>query len=93
MPGGPPSHPLQSPFFDPRAEDAVNYGGKGGVIGHEITHGSDDAGRHFDAVDPHAPNAFRTNGPPSNMPEFARAFGCKAGDPMVRSEQERVQIW
>ncbi|HEU5040260.1 MAG TPA: M13 family metallopeptidase [Gemmatimonadales bacterium] len=193
-----PAGILQPPFFDPKADDAVNYGGMGGVIGHEITHGFDDAGRQFDAqgnlsgwwdstdnrafadraegmvrqasayvavdtltvngrltlgeniadlggvliaygayrrslegkpepppvdgltgdqrfflgwaqiwrsrfrpefarmlvtVDPHAPNAFRANGPLANLPEFARAFGCKPGDPMVRSEAERVQIW
>jgi putative endopeptidase len=193
-----PAGILQPPFFDPKADDAVNYGGMGGVIGHEMTHGFDDAGRQFDAegnmsgwwdstdnrafaeradvmvrqagdyvavdtlkvngkltlgeniadlgglltaygaykrslagkpepppvdgltgdqrfflawaqiwrsrfrpefarmlvtVDPHGPNAFRTNGPLSNMAEFARAFGCKAGDPMVRAQADRVQIW
>ena len=40
---------LQPPFFDPDADDAVNYGGIGTVIGHEITHGFDDAGSRFDA--------------------------------------------
>ena len=40
---------LQPPFFDPEADDAVNYGGIGTVIGHEITHGFDDAGSRFDA--------------------------------------------
>jgi putative endopeptidase len=193
-----PAGILQPPFFDPQADDAVNYGGMGAVIGHEITHGFDDQGRQFDAdgnlsgwwdstdnrefnrraevmerqagayvaidtlkvngkltlgeniadlgglliaygayrrslegkpepaaidglsgdqrfflgwaqiwrsryrdefarllvaVDPHGPNAYRTNGPLSNMPEFARAFGCGPGDPMARSDQDRVQIW
>lgn len=193
-----PAGIMQPPFFDPKADDAVNYGGMGSVIGHEITHGFDDQGRQFDAlgnlsgwwseadtkefnrraevvqkqfdgyvaidslhvngkltlgeniadlgglliaygayrrslegkaepapidgltgpqrfflawaqiwraktrpeftrllvnVDPHAPPEFRTIGPLSNIPAFAEAFGCKPGDPMVRPESERAQIW
>jgi putative endopeptidase len=192
-----PAGIMQPPFFDPRADDAVNYGGMGGAIGHEITHGFDDEGRQFDAegnlsgwwtstdteefnrraeavktqfdgyvaidslhvngkltlgeniadlgglliahgayqrslkgkkpalidgmtgdqrfflawaqiwrakarpeferlmvnTDPHAPPKFRTNGPLSNIPAFAQAFGCKQGDPMVRPETTRAQIW
>ncbi|HEX2250482.1 MAG TPA: M13 family metallopeptidase [Gemmatimonadales bacterium] len=193
-----PAGIMQPPFFDPKADDAVNYGGMGAVIGHEITHGFDDQGRQFDAfgnlsgwwtetdtkefnrraevvekqfdqyvaidslhvngkltlgeniaalggllisygayrrslegkpepaaidgltgpqrfflawaqiwraktrpeftrllvnVDPHAPPEFRTIGPLSNMPAFAEAFGCKPGDPMVRPEDQRAQIW
>ena len=193
-----PAGILQPPFFDPRADDAVNYGGMGAVIGHEMTHGFDDQGRQFDAqgnlrdwwtaedatrykaraqlvsdqfdaytvvdtvthvngkltlgeniadlggltiayaalqkslagkphdpidgftpeqrfflswaqvwrsiqrdeaartqvnTDPHAPARWRVNGPLSNMPEFARAWGCKGGDPMVRADSQRAQIW
>lgn len=44
-----PAGILQPPFFDPKADDAVNYGGIGGVIGHEMTHGFDDQGRQYDA--------------------------------------------
>ena len=44
-----PAGILQSPFFDFNADDAVNYGGIGAVIGHEMTHGFDDQGRQFDA--------------------------------------------
>jgi putative endopeptidase len=193
-----PAGIMQPPFFNPKADDAVNYGGMGGAIGHEITHGFDDQGRQFDAqgnlsgwwteadtkefnrraevvrrqfdgyvaidslhvngkltlgeniadlgglliaygayrrslegkpepkpidgftgdqrfflawaqiwraksrpefsrllvtIDPHAPPEFRTIGPLSNIPAFAQAFGCKAGDPMVRPESERAQIW
>jgi putative endopeptidase len=193
-----PAGIMQPPFFNPKADDAVNYGGMGGAIGHEITHGFDDQGRQFDAqgnlsgwwteadtkefnrraevvqkqfdgyvaidtlhvngkltlgeniadlgglliahgayrrslqgkpepapidgltgdqrfflawaqiwraksrpeytrllvnVDPHAPPEFRTIGPLSNIQAFAQAFGCKPGDPMVRPESERAQIW
>ncbi len=44
-----PAGILQPPFFDPNADDAVNYGGMGAVIGHEMTHGFDDQGSQFDA--------------------------------------------
>jgi predicted metalloendopeptidase len=43
------------------------------------------------ATDPHPINRFRVNGPLSNMPEFAAAFGCSANDPMVR--QDRCEVW
>ncbi|MGB7282125.1 MAG: M13 family metallopeptidase [Candidatus Acidiferrum sp.] len=43
-----PAGILQPPFYDPKADDAVNYGGMGAVIGHEITHGFDDHGSQFD---------------------------------------------
>ena len=193
-----PAGILQPPFFDPNADDAVNYGGMGAVIGHEMTHGFDDQGAQFDArgnlrnwwsasdlekfkrgtglvasqydsytvldsvhvngkltlgenladlgglsvsysalekalaqkgrpgnidgftpeqrfflawaqiwranttpeaarlrinTDPHSPGEWRTNGPLSNMPQFATAFGCKPGDPMVRDESVRPVIW
>lgn len=44
-----PAGILQPPFFNPKADDAVNYGAMGVVIGHEMTHGFDDEGRQFDA--------------------------------------------
>jgi predicted metalloendopeptidase len=196
-----PAGILQPPFFFQDADDAVNYGGIGAVIGHEMTHGFDDSGRHFDAqgnlrdwwtpqdakrflergtkivrqfdsyvaidslhvngrltegeniadlggvkislsalesalnrqtvdnrekkiddltqeqrfflswaqiwrtnirseylrlaltVDPHSPAPFRVNGPLSNLPEFAKAFGISQPSPMIRPDNERVQIW
>ncbi|MGH7223755.1 MAG: M13 family metallopeptidase [Gemmataceae bacterium] len=44
-----PAGILQPPFFDAKADDALNYGAMGMVIGHELTHGFDDQGRKFDA--------------------------------------------
>jgi putative endopeptidase len=45
-----PAAILQPPFFDPEGDMAVNYGGVGAVIGHELTHGFDDSGRRYDAT-------------------------------------------
>jgi len=44
-----PAGVLQPPLYDPRLDDAPNYGNTGGTIGHELTHGFDDQGRQFDA--------------------------------------------
>jgi putative endopeptidase len=192
-----PAAILQPPFFDAQAGDALNYGGIGAVIGHEMIHGYDDQGSRFgpsgnfenwwtpadakgfsgltdklvnqfndyeaapgkmvkgkltlgeniadlgglavayDAMqkatagtpdpmtdglsrdqrffanwgtvwrrkftpeelnvrlttDPHAPANFRAIGAPSNMPAFAKAFECKAGDAMVRGGDEQIVIW
>jgi putative endopeptidase len=44
-------------------------------------------------VDEHAPERWRTNGPLSNIPAFAAAFGCKPGDPMVRAAALIPHIW
>jgi len=190
-----PAGILQPPFYDPNADDAVNYGGIGAVIGHEISHGFDDQGSKFDGkgnlhewwtpddrknftehadcvvnqfngyevepglhengklvlgesigdlggisiayaayeksiegkrpkdidgftpeqrfflgwaqvwgtnqraeaarlqtnTDPHPLARFRGNGPLSNMEAFAKAFGCKKGDAMVR--EQLCKIW
>ena len=192
-----PAGILQPPFFDRSMDDAVNFGGIGLVIGHELTHGFDDEGRKFDPkgnlrdwwteedgkefdkragcvadeyssfisvddihlngkltlgentadnggarialmalhdymaqskqdpnkkidgytpdqrfflgfarvwcenitpellrlgarTDPHSPGQWRVNGVVRNMPEFQKAFGCKAGQPMVPANTCRV---
>jgi putative endopeptidase len=64
-----PAAILQPPFFDPKADMAVNYGGIGGVIGHEMTHGFDDQGRKF-AGDGSLSDWW--------TPEDARRFDAKA---------------
>ncbi len=52
-----------------------------------------EAMRNRVTLDPHAPERWRTNGPLSNDPEFAKAFGCKPGDPMVRDPSLVPRIW
>ncbi|PPT25815.1 peptidase [Xanthomonas arboricola] len=193
---------LQPLLFSATADDGLNYGGIGTMIGHEISHAFDDEGRQFDAIgatrnwwlpadvaafdtrtdrikqqmssyvplknrpnlhvngqlvlgesiadftgvgtaydalmldlqqhpernvaidgytpeqrffinwarkhrsarreeaqvkalnaDPHPPSGVRVNAGPSNMPQYAKVFSCKAGDAMVRSEQQRAQVW
>ena len=190
-----PAGVLQPPLYDPKMDDAPNYGDTGGTIGHELTHGFDDEGRKFDAqgnlkdwwtaqdsqnfenraqcvvdqyaqyivvdeikinskltegediadlgglilawmawkdqtrnmhladrdaltperrffvgyaqwacenerpedlrvlamTDPHSPGRYRVNGLVVNMPEFQKAFSCKAGQPM--GKENRCRIW
>ena len=52
-----------------------------------------EVARLITIADPHPLPKFRVNGPLSNMPQFAQAFSCKAGDAMVRPEKDRCQIW
>ena len=192
-----PAGVLQPPLYDPKMDDAPNYGNTGSTIGHELTHAFDDEGRQFDATgnlrdwwtkddagkfeerlkcvqdqyaeyvvvddiriqskltsgedvadlggtliaylawqkavaksgqklqpvdgftpdqrffigfgqwacennrpenqrvsaatDPHSPGKYRINGIVANLPEFARAFSCKAGQQMVR--EKACKIW
>ena len=51
---------------------------------------TDEVARLLAQIDPHSPGRYRANGVLSNMPEFAAAFGCKAGQPMVRENACRV---
>ena len=44
-------------------------------------------------TNPHPPNRYRVDGTLADLPEFAAAFGCKAGDPMVRPAAERCAVW
>ncbi len=192
-----PAGVLQPPLYDPKMDDAPNYGDTGGTIGHELTHGFDDEGSQFDVhgnlknwwtkedrekfdqrtkcvsdqyskyvvvddvhingrltmgedvadlggeilayiawqsatkgknlqpvdgltpeqrffigyaqwdcsnerpedmrmraqVDPHSPAQYRINGVVVNMPEFAKAFSCKAGQPMVNPAEKVCRIW
>jgi len=192
-----PAGVLQPPLYDPKMDDAPNYGNTGGTIGHELTHGFDDEGSQFDAignlknwwskedrekfdertkcvsdqyskyvvvddvhingrltmgedvadlggeilayiawqgatkdknlqsidgltpeqrffigyaqwdcanerpedlrmraqVDPHSPAQYRINGVVVNMPEFAQAFACKAGQPMVNPPEKVCRVW
>jgi endothelin-converting enzyme/putative endopeptidase len=189
-----PAGVLQPPLYDPKMDDAPNYGNTGSTIGHELTHGFDDEGRQFDAAgnlkdwwtaedakkfdekincvrdqfagytvvddikinskltsgedvadlggtllayiawreatkemklqpaegftpeqrffigfaqwacenvrpeelranaitDPHSPGKYRINGIVSDLPDFQQAFGCKAGQPMVRANACKV---
>jgi len=49
--------------------------------------------RRMVITDPHPTAKFRVIGPLSNMPEFQKAFGCKAGDAMVRPAEKACRIW
>src|SRR5882724_2438066 len=66
-----PAGILQPPFFYANADDAINYGGIGAVIGHEMTHGFDDEGRQFDAV-----GNLRDWWTPKSAEEFKKRSGA-----------------
>ncbi|SET89305.1 M13 family metallopeptidase [Hymenobacter actinosclerus] len=65
-----PAGYLQPPFFDPEADDAVNYGAIGGVMGHEMTHGFDDSGRQYDSE-----GNLRDWWTPADAAEFTKRAG------------------
>jgi putative endopeptidase len=66
-----PAGILQPPFFYANADDGVNYGGIGAVIGHEMTHGFDDQGRQFDAA-----GNLRDWWSPQSAAEFKKRSGA-----------------
>jgi putative endopeptidase len=70
-----PAAILQAPFFDPNADPAVNYGGIGAVIGHEITHGFDDQGRKTDGDG--ALRDWWTAGDAAKFEERAKVLGAQ----------------
>jgi predicted metalloendopeptidase len=70
-----PAGILQSPFFDPRRDMAINYGAVGAVIGHEMTHGFDDQGRKFDGA-----GNLRDWWTPADAAEFEKRATCVANE-------------
>ena len=70
-----PAGILETPFFDPRRDLAINYGGVGAVIGHEMTHGFDDQGRKFDAD-----GNLRDWWTPADGAEFEKRAACVANE-------------
>jgi putative endopeptidase len=70
-----PAGILQTPFFDPRRDLAINYGAVGAVIGHEMTHGFDDQGRKFDGD-----GNLRDWWTPADGAEFEKRAACVANE-------------
>ncbi|HIC7358228.1 TPA: M13 family metallopeptidase [Legionella pneumophila] len=68
-----PAGILQSPFFDPKAPAAINYGAIGYVIGHEMTHGFDDQGAQFDGY-----GNLKNWWAPNDLSKFKKATQCIA---------------
>jgi endothelin-converting enzyme/putative endopeptidase len=70
-----PAGILQPPFFDPQMDDAINYGGIGAVIGHELTHGFDDQGAKYDGD-----GNLRDWWEPADLAEFQKRSACLADE-------------
>ena len=82
-----PAGILQPPFFDPRRDIAVNYGGVGSVIGHEMTHGFDDQGRKFDGD-----GNLRDWWTPQDGSEFEKRVSCVADEYSAFTSVENVKL-
>jgi putative endopeptidase len=76
-----PAAILQPPYFDPKADSAVNYGAVGATIGHETTHGFDDQGRHYDET-----GALRDWWTPQDAKRF------EAGASKLGAEYDKVEV-
>jgi endothelin-converting enzyme/putative endopeptidase len=81
-----PAGILRPPFFDSAADDSVNYGAVGAVIGHESTHGFDDQGRKFDAE-----GNLRDWWTPADAQAFEKRTDCIAGEYTVDVPQAGVK--
>jgi predicted metalloendopeptidase len=82
-----PAGILQPPFYDKNADDAVNFGGIGVVIGHELTHGFDDQGSKFDAE-----GNFSNWWTDADRTEFEKRTGCIADEYSKFSPVEDVHL-
>jgi predicted metalloendopeptidase len=82
-----PAGILQPPFFDPKIDDAVNYGAMGVVVGHELTHGFDDQGAKF-AADGNFTNWWS----PADEAEFQKRTNCIADEYSQFSPVEGVHL-
>ena len=79
--------PANQDGFTPEQQFFISWGQ---ARGDEIR---PDAQRQFVLTNPHPISKYRVIGPLSNLPEFCKAFGCKDGDAMVRSAQQRCSVW
>ena len=79
--------PADQDGFTPEQQFFISWGQ---ARGDEIR---PDAQRQFVLTNPHPVSKYRVIGPLSNLPEFCKAFGCKAGDAMVRAPELRCSVW
>ena len=79
--------PADQDGFTPEQQFFISWGQ---ARGDEIR---PDAQRQFVLTNPHPVSKYRVIGPLSNLPEFCKAFGCKAGDTMVRAPELRCSVW
>jgi endothelin-converting enzyme/putative endopeptidase len=82
-----PAGILQPPFFDPRRDMPVNYGGVGAVIGHEMTHGFDDQGRKFDGD-----GNLRDWWTPQDGEQFEKRVSCVADEYSAFNSVDDVKL-